>query len=64
MAPAIRAEGIAGSVGAGGFPTEHGYVLAFGMCAVALAVAVLAGFAIPRRDQGARAPVVAEGAAG
>jgi EmrB/QacA subfamily drug resistance transporter len=55
---------IANSVGAGGLPTEHGYTLAFGMCAGALAIAVLAGFAIPRRDSGVRAPVAAETAAG
>jgi MFS family permease len=40
---------LAGNLGHGDLPTNHGYTLAFGMCAGALVVAVLAGFAIPSR---------------
>jgi MFS family permease len=53
----VAATLIANSIGAGGLPTEHGYTLAFAMCAGALAIAVLAGFAIPRRAPvGVRVP--------
>jgi MFS family permease len=41
----------------GGFPTAHGYTQAFGVCAIALLAAVLAGLAIPqRRPDAAFAP--------
>lgn len=46
----IAATLIAGTATGSALPTEHGYTLAFGMCAGAMAVAVVAGFAIPRRD--------------
>jgi MFS family permease len=33
----------------GGYPTSHGYTMAFAVCAVALGIGVLAGLAIPQR---------------
>jgi len=60
----VAATFIASSIGALGLPTENGYTLAFGICAGALAIAVLVGFAIPRRGVGVRARVAAETAAG
>jgi EmrB/QacA subfamily drug resistance transporter len=33
----------------GGVPTAHGYTLAFGICAIAMVVGILIGFAIPQR---------------
>ena len=45
---AATASIIAGTVGANGYPTPHGYTLAFGICAFALAVGVVAGLFIPR----------------
>ena len=46
---AATASILAGTIDGGGFPTAHGYTMAFGCCAIALAVGVLAGFAIPQR---------------
>jgi EmrB/QacA subfamily drug resistance transporter len=40
---------LAGTVGTSGYPTANGYTAAFGLCAIALAVGVLTGFAIPSR---------------
>jgi EmrB/QacA subfamily drug resistance transporter len=40
---------LAANVGRGGLPTNHGYGLAFGLCAAALVAGLLAGFAIPSR---------------
>jgi MFS family permease len=40
---------LASSVEAGGYPSAHGYTLAFAACAVALALGVLVGLAIPQR---------------
>jgi hypothetical protein len=34
----------------GGFPKEHGYMLAFAVSGLALVVAALAALAIPKRD--------------
>jgi EmrB/QacA subfamily drug resistance transporter len=46
---AATASILAGTVGVSGYPTAHGYTLAFVLCAVALGVGVLAGIAIPQR---------------
>jgi MFS family permease len=46
---AATASLLAGTVGASGYPTAHGYTAAFGLCAVALAVGVAAGLRIPPR---------------
>ncbi len=46
---AITGSILAGTVGASGYPTAHGYTGAFGLCALALAIAVVAGLAIPGR---------------
>ena len=46
---AATASIIAGTVGANRYPTAHGYTLAFGICAFALAVGVVAGLFIPSR---------------
>ena len=46
---AATASVIAGTVGSTGYPTSHGYTAAFGLCAGALVVAVLAGLLIPQR---------------
>jgi MFS family permease len=47
---AATASLLAATVGpAGGYPTAHGYTEAFGVCALALAVGVLVGLAIPGR---------------
>jgi len=51
----LAATFLAGNLGAGRLPTDHGYVLAFAMCAVALVVGVLAGLAIPGRHLRGRA---------
>jgi MFS family permease len=40
---------LAGTVGASGYPSAHGYTGAFTLCAVALGLGVLAGLAIPKR---------------
>jgi EmrB/QacA subfamily drug resistance transporter len=54
---AAAASLLAGTVGATGFPTSRGYTAAFTLCAVALAIGVLAGIAIPpRRPEQAFAP--------
>ena len=39
----------AASVGSSGFPTAHGFTVAFTACAVALALGVVVGLAIPQR---------------
>ena len=46
---AVTASVIAGTLGASGYPSAHGYTEAFGACAAALAIGVLAGLLIPRR---------------
>src|SRR5206468_10800691 len=46
---AATASLIAGTVGASGYPTEHGYTVAFGFCAIALLIGLLVGFLIPQR---------------
>lgn len=51
----LAATFLADNLGRGRLPTDHGYVLAFAMCAVALVVGVLAGLAIPKRSAHARA---------
>jgi EmrB/QacA subfamily drug resistance transporter len=48
---------LAGNLGRAGLPSSHAFGLAFGMCAAALALGILAGTLIPRR--GARHPEVA-----
>jgi MFS family permease len=40
---------LAGSIGVGGFPSEHGFTVAFAACAIALVLGVLVGLAIPQR---------------
>jgi EmrB/QacA subfamily drug resistance transporter len=40
---------LAGTVGAAGFPSVHGYTVAFGVCAIALLLGVLVGLLIPQR---------------
>jgi EmrB/QacA subfamily drug resistance transporter len=40
---------LAGTVGASGYPSAHGYTGAFILCAVALGLGVVAGLAIPKR---------------
>jgi MFS family permease len=46
---AIVASILAGSVDAGGFPSVAGFTAAFAACAIALALGVLVGLAIPKR---------------
>jgi EmrB/QacA subfamily drug resistance transporter len=46
---AVTASVLAGTVGVSGYPTAHGYTMAFVLCAVALAVGVGAAFGIPQR---------------
>jgi hypothetical protein len=46
---AATASLLAATVGASGYPTAHGYTSAFTLCAVALAVGVVAGLWIPQR---------------
>jgi EmrB/QacA subfamily drug resistance transporter len=50
----VAASLLAANLGAGDYPTEHGFVLAFGMCAAALVVGVGVGFLIP--GGGGRSP--------
>ena len=45
----LAATFLANNIGAQGLPTNHGYTLAFGLCAAALVAGVLAGLAIPSR---------------
>jgi EmrB/QacA subfamily drug resistance transporter len=40
---------LAASIGVGGFPSEHGFTVAFAACAIALILGVLVGLAIPQR---------------
>lgn len=40
---------LAASVGGGGFPSAHGFTVAFAACAVALALGVVVGLGIPQR---------------
>jgi EmrB/QacA subfamily drug resistance transporter len=40
---------LAGTVGAAGFASVHGYTVAFGVCAIALLLGVLVGLLIPQR---------------
>jgi EmrB/QacA subfamily drug resistance transporter len=54
---AATASLIAGTLGASGYPSARGYTAAFGLCAAALAIGVLAGLFIPkRRPEDAFAP--------
>jgi EmrB/QacA subfamily drug resistance transporter len=46
---AATASLLAGTVGASGYPTAHGYTAAFAVCAVALAVGAVVGLGIPQR---------------
>jgi len=46
---AATASILAGTVGASGYPSAHGFTIAFAACAVALALGVAVGVAIPRR---------------
>jgi MFS family permease len=46
---AVVASILAGSVAASGFPSAHGYTVAFGACALALLLGVLVGTLIPQR---------------
>ena len=46
---AATASLLAGTVGLSGYPSAHGYTAAFALCAVALAVGVVVGLAIPQR---------------
>jgi hypothetical protein len=46
---AATASILAGTVGAAGYPSSHGFTLAFASCALALALGVLVGLAIPPR---------------
>jgi MFS family permease len=46
---AATASVIAGTVGSTGYPSYHGYTAAFALCAVALALGVVVGLAIPQR---------------
>jgi MFS family permease len=55
----LAATFLANNIGANDNPTLHGFTLAFGMCAIALIIAVLVGLAIPGRPRqgGRRMPV-------
>jgi EmrB/QacA subfamily drug resistance transporter len=54
---AATASVLAGTIDASGYPTSHGYTVAFALCAAALLVGVLAGLAVPqRRPEAAFAP--------
>jgi EmrB/QacA subfamily drug resistance transporter len=54
---AATASILAGTLGTSGYPTSHGYTLAFVVCALGLAVGVVAAFWIPqRRPEEAFAP--------
>ena len=46
----VAATLLAGNLGAHGLPTDHGFSLAFGMCLVAVAGALLFALAVPRRQ--------------
>jgi hypothetical protein len=46
---AATASILAGTLASNGYPTPHGFTLAFDACAAALAVGVLVGLAIPQR---------------
>ena len=46
---AVVASILQASIGASGYPSARGYTVAFGACAMALALAVLVGLAIPQR---------------
>jgi EmrB/QacA subfamily drug resistance transporter len=46
---AITASILAGSVGITGYPSSHGFTIAFASCALALALGVVVGLAIPPR---------------
>jgi MFS family permease len=52
----VAATFLADNVGAGRLPTNHGYTLAFAMCALALVAGVIAGLAIPSRARRRLAP--------
>jgi MFS family permease len=46
---AVVASVLAESIGASGFPSAHGYTVAFAVCGVALALGVAVGLVIPQR---------------
>ena len=46
---AATASILAGTVGANGYPSAHGFTVAFASCALALTLGVVVGFAIPPR---------------
>jgi MFS family permease len=46
---AVVASILAGTLGADGYPSDAGFTIAFAACALALALGVLAGLAIPQR---------------
>jgi EmrB/QacA subfamily drug resistance transporter len=46
---AATASILAGTVGAAGYPSSHGFTIAFASCALALALGVVVGLAIPPR---------------
>jgi MFS family permease len=46
---AATASVLAGTVGASGYPSAHGYTAAFALCSVALAVGIVVGLRIPPR---------------
>jgi EmrB/QacA subfamily drug resistance transporter len=52
----VAATLLADSIGTGRLPTDHGYGLAFAMCALALLAGVLVGLVIPNRDRGRLEP--------
>jgi len=46
---AATASILASTVGSSGYPTAHGYTIAFAACAAALGIGILAGLAVPQR---------------
>ena len=45
---------LAGTVSATGYPTDHGYTVAFAVCAIALLIGFVVGLGIPQRAAGRR----------
>jgi EmrB/QacA subfamily drug resistance transporter len=60
----VAATLLAGNLGAGGLPTDHGFSLAFAMCLVAVAGALVFAFAVPRRPAKLAATRAVHGPAG
>ncbi|HEV7132577.1 MAG TPA: hypothetical protein VGN27_02465, partial [Gaiellaceae bacterium] len=46
---AATASLLAGTIGASGYPSAHGYTAAFGLCVAALAIGLVVGSRIPPR---------------